>query len=133
LFEISEIKLMPLTNTEKSFERLFQQGLIEFKQKMYYEAHESWEELWKNRNLTDRIFIQGLIQLAASLFKVQTGNMRGAQSLLKKCKNKFIEYEGVQRGINVKNLKYAIGRLEEKYIFIKSFEELPPSYIPELD
>ena len=89
-------------------EALFQKGLMEYEKGDYFEAHEAWEDLWSDYNLTDRKFIQGLIQLSVSFVHLQNGNMNGARSLLKKCSEKFQPYQHLQRGINMDELKMGI-------------------------
>ncbi len=89
-------------------EALFQKGLMEYEKGDYFEAHEAWEDLWSDYNLTDRNFIQGLIQLSVSFVHLRNGNMNGARSLLKKCSEKFQPYQHLQRGINMDELKMGI-------------------------
>ena len=89
-------------------EALFQKGLMEYEKGDYFEAHEAWEDLWSDYNLTDRKFIQGLIQLSVSFVHLRNGNMNGARSLLKKCSEKFQPYQHLQRGINMDELKMGI-------------------------
>ena len=89
-------------------EALFQKGLMEYEKGDYFEAHEAWEDLWSDYNLTDRKFIQGLIQLSVSFVHLRNGNMNGARSLLKKCSEKFQPYQYLQRGINMDELKMGI-------------------------
>ena len=89
-------------------EALFQKGLMEYEKGDYFEAHEAWEDLWSDYNLTDRKFIQGLIQLSVSFVHLRNGNMNGARSLLKKCSEKFEPYQHLQREINMDELKMGI-------------------------
>ena len=47
-----------------------------------WEAHEAWEGIWKESpDPVQRDFLQGLIQLAASLLKRHVGEEKGAQRL----------------------------------------------------
>ena len=43
---------------EETKEKLYQEGLNYFKSGDYFEAHESWEDLWSDFYLEDRKFIQ---------------------------------------------------------------------------
>ena len=81
-------------NDTQKMENLFQEGLTYFKSGEYFEAHESWEELWSDFYLKDRRFVQGLIQLSVSFVHLENNNLNGAKSLLNKCKEKFIEFNG---------------------------------------
>ena len=84
---------------------LFEKGLNEYEKGDYFEAHEAWEDLWSDFNFPDRKFIQGLIQLSVSFVHLNNGNMIGARNLLKKCQQKFSNYSGIHRQINIDELK----------------------------
>ncbi len=49
----------------------------------FWEAHEAWESLWgeAHQNSAPRLFLQGLIQIAAALLKVSLGSSDGAARL----------------------------------------------------
>jgi uncharacterized protein len=54
-----------------------------FNQGQYWEAHETWEDLWLELEDEPRIFIQGLIQVAAAGHKAFVQNQpRGCVKLL---------------------------------------------------
>ena len=78
-------------NEEEQKNILFQEGLSHYRSKDYFEAHESWEDLWSDYYLEDRKFVQGLIQLAVSFVHLGNGNMNGAKSLLNKCTEKVFQ------------------------------------------
>ena len=44
-------------------------GAALFNQGLYWEAHEAWEELWLELDDEPKLFVQGLIQVAAGYFK----------------------------------------------------------------
>jgi Uncharacterized conserved protein len=60
-------------NEEEQKNILFQEGLSHYRSKDYFEAHESWEDLWSDYYLEDRKFVQGLIQLAVSFVHLGNG------------------------------------------------------------
>lgn len=49
----------------------------------YWEAHEAWEELWRQtlRDAPEGLFLQGLILNSAAQLKAHMGSARGARSL----------------------------------------------------
>ncbi|MEZ4446656.1 MAG: DUF309 domain-containing protein [Polyangiaceae bacterium] len=54
----------------------FERGLGAYAQGEYFEAHELWEELWRDHpEGPDRQFLQGLIQVAAAMHKAVTQDM----------------------------------------------------------
>ena len=89
---------------EETKEKLYQEGLNYFKSGDYFEAHESWEDLWSDFYLEDRKFIQGLIQLSVSFVHLERENMNGAKSLLNKSIEKFQLFSGVHRNVNLESL-----------------------------
>jgi hypothetical protein len=63
------------------FEARFREGVAHFNSREFWEAHESWEELWLAAETDLEQFLQGLIQLAAAYHHVQRGTFRGAVRL----------------------------------------------------
>ncbi len=48
----------------------------------HFEAHEAWEDAWREEQGAARQLLQGLIQVAAGLHHAGTGNRAGALKLL---------------------------------------------------
>ena len=111
---------------------LFERGLTEYEKGDYFEAHEAWEDLWSDYNFDDRIFVQGLIQLAVSFVHLSNGNMIGAKNLLKKSQNKFFDYKGIHRGINVDDLKSSMEVVDIVYNDLTHSEEFDWDLVPVL-
>jgi predicted metal-dependent hydrolase len=64
---------------------LLHEGLKFFEAGRYFEAHEVWEELWKETPPGPaRLFYQGLIQGAVGLHHYGKGNQTGARAQLTK-------------------------------------------------
>jgi hypothetical protein len=60
----------------------FKRGIDLYHAGYLWEAHEAWEGIWKtSSDPVQKDFLQGLIQLAASLLKRHVGEERGAQRL----------------------------------------------------
>ncbi|MBT3737684.1 MAG: DUF309 domain-containing protein [Candidatus Marinimicrobia bacterium] len=111
---------------------LFEKGLNEYEKGDYFEAHEAWEDLWSDYNFPDRKFIQGLIQLSVSFVHLSNGNMIGARNLLKKCQQKFSDYKGIHRQININELKFAIEAVSLTYDNIQESSEFDWDLVPVL-
>ena len=120
------------TNPQMAIENLFQEGLTYFKSGEYFEAHESWEELWSDFYLKDRRFVQGLIQLSVSFVHLENNNLNGAKSLLNKCREKFIEFDGLQRDIDVKKLLKEINKVSDAYQGLTSSADFDWDLVPKL-
>ena len=57
----------------------------------WWEAHEAWEGLWNKTEDDCRLFLQGLIQISASLIKYHIRQLRGLQSLSTNGRNKLYQ------------------------------------------
>ena len=123
---------MPSVGDALEMEILFRKGLSEYEKGDYFEAHEAWEDLWSDYYTPDRRFIQGLIQLSVSFVHLGNGNMIGAKSLLKKCQDKFSDFSGIQRGINLVELASAIEAVELVYEDLKHTSEFDWDLVPNL-
>lgn len=86
----------------------FLKGLEVFNSRDFFEAHEVWEDLWHGYRESDRTFLQGLIQLAAGLYHLDCGNMRGARSQLSKGLQKLEPYHPQHRGVDIRSLAAGI-------------------------
>ena len=119
-------------NDSEIIESLFQEGLKHYRAGNYFEAHESWEELWSDYYLMDRKFIQGLILLSVSFVHMENGNIKGAKSLLNKSIEKFVEFKGMHRGIDVNNLLDQINRVSDAYENLISGDSFDWKIIPRI-
>ncbi len=119
-------------NDKVKKEELFLKGLEAYHLGKYNDAHEFWEDLWSHYYLKDKIFIQGLIMLTVSFAHLQYGNLNGAKGLIKKCQEKFVDFNGIHRKINVDNLKQEIRTVEEYYNTIENPSEFKWELVPEL-
>ena len=89
-------------------QELFSRGINLFNNRQFYDAHEYWEELWLEYHLSDKKFIQALIQLTVAYYHLSTGNTKGARSLLNKSLDKMKLFIPENRGINVNEIINAI-------------------------
>ncbi len=79
----------------------FLKGVEEFNQGLFFECHETLEEIWLEENGEERRFYQGIIQIAAGYFKLQQGVPAGAIKLWHSGLEKLEPYRPVYLGINV--------------------------------
>jgi len=85
----------------------FQEGIGQFNRGQFFEAHETWEEIWLAAQEPERTFLQGIIQVAAAFHHYQRGNRAGAQSLLEAGLKKLDPFQPVHRGIQLDELRAA--------------------------
>jgi len=82
-------------------DELFFRGIREFNEGKFFEAHDSFEEIWQGYREPDREFLQGLIQAAVGLYHLEHRNLRGARSQLSKACSKLTAYRPEHRGLSV--------------------------------
>jgi len=71
---------------------LLGQGINFFNAGRYFEAHEAWEDLWREAHGPERVFYQGLVQAAVGMHHLHRGNLNGARAQLAKSVAKLAEY-----------------------------------------
>jgi predicted metal-dependent hydrolase len=86
----------------------FLKGIDEFNQQLFFECHETLEELWLEERGEDRKFYQAIIQIAAGYYKLQQGVPVGAQKLWRTGLEKLAPYEPAFYGVNVESLLEAV-------------------------
>jgi len=64
------------------FSERLERGVALFNEASFFEAHEVWEDAWRESDGDARLFLQGLIQIAAGFVKLQRGQPRGLLVLL---------------------------------------------------
>jgi len=90
----------PLLNGEER--ALYEEGLRLFNARRYWEAHECWEMVWRQRGEDSRIFFQGIIQAAAGFhLVVEKPRPGGASKNLSKALDKLDLFPARFLGIDV--------------------------------
>lgn len=95
----------------------FYRGLEEFNGERFFEAHEVLEDLWHEYRDLDRTFIQGLIQIAAAFYHVQSRNLKGAVSQFRKGNEKLThflpEYKNVSVALLLASVRENLQRIQQ--------------------
>jgi predicted metal-dependent hydrolase len=86
----------------------FLKGIEEFNQGLFFECHETLEEIWLEEHGEDRKFYQALIQISAGYFKLEQGVPAGAIKLWRMGLEKLGPYRPVYRGVNLDSLNDAV-------------------------
>ena len=71
---------------------LLADGINFFNTGRYFEAHESWEDLWRETKGPLRLFYQGLVQAAVGMHHLSRGNQNGGRAQITKSLAKLEEY-----------------------------------------
>lgn len=89
-------------------DRLYQQGLEAFNSGHFYEAHEHWEEVWLETPHPDKMFLQGLIQVAAAFHHHSRANRAGTRNLLRAGLLKLEYFPPEHGGLEIAPLREAV-------------------------
>ena len=89
-------------------DRLFQKGLDAFNSAHFYDAHEHWEEVWLETPNPDKMFLQGLIQVAAAFHHHSKANCSGCRNLLRAGLTKLEPFPHAHWGLAIEPLRVSV-------------------------
>jgi predicted metal-dependent hydrolase len=104
----------------------FRRGIKEFNTGRFFEAHETWEEIWLASAEPERTFLQGIIQIAAAFHHYSRANTRGARSLLEAGLRRLAPFPAVYRGIALDPLRASAASWAAALSADESVPENPP-------
>jgi predicted metal-dependent hydrolase len=83
----------------------FERGVDLFNEGKFWKAHEEWELVWQRQEADERLFLQGLIQLAAAYHQLtQKLNPEGLKRNMEKARAKLEPFSPAYLGVNVRPL-----------------------------
>ena len=104
----------------------FLYGIDLFNHQFYWEAHETFEQIWHqtNKKSSKRIFIQGLIQLSVALLKQTEGNLDSTKHLFEASLKKLHQHPSSLLEIEnvLKTAKAFINQESDSFPTIKLLE-----------
>jgi hypothetical protein len=83
-------------------------GIEEFNRGLYFECHETLEEIWLEDHGEDREFYQGIIQIAAGYLKWEQGVLMGAIKLMRSGLEKISAYPSTHLGVKVDSFAHGV-------------------------
>ncbi len=109
-------------------------GVREFNAGLYFECHETLEELWIAEPGPLRKLYQGVLQVGIALLHRERNNYRGAVALLESGAALLEPFRPVCRQIDVSSLLAGAARLREALVALgpEGFAELDPDLIPKI-
>jgi hypothetical protein len=107
----------------ETYEPLYLQGIEHFNRQEFFEAHDVWEELWREMKGDDaRTFYHGLINAAVALHHYRNANVSGAGRQWAYCHEHLQKFRPFHLGLDVDAF---LARLEQ--IFGSIYEkDVPP-------
>jgi predicted metal-dependent hydrolase len=124
-----------MQDSADTYDRLYLEGIAHFNGCDFFEAHETWEELWTEYRGPARRFFQGLIQVAVALHHFGNGNIRGARKVYESSLGYLDAYRPQYLGLD---LEAFLAQYAECFAdVLASSEEFPeiemvPDRIPEI-
>lgn len=89
-------------------EKNYLKGIEHFNRGEFFECHEVLEALWMAEPGPDKLFYQGLIQVAVAFYHLLNDNYRGAAVLLREGAGKLRHYLPVHKGIDLEKFLAAL-------------------------
>jgi len=96
----------------------FLRGIRLFNRGYYWEAHEQWEELWRDQAGAGKSFMESFVHLAEGYSFAKKGKIEYAQYLFSKVVKKFQDYRQVQCRISITAI---LNDIEKAVVEINSF------------
>jgi predicted metal-dependent hydrolase len=84
-------------------------GIAQFNDALFYECHDTLEDVWSGVRGPARDFFQGLVQLAVAFYHLGNGNRAGALTLLGRALARLERYPDVYAGVALAPLRAAAG------------------------
>ena len=81
--------------------RALVKGIGEFNAGLFFECHDTLEEMWGGIRGPARDFFQGLIQVSVAYYHLGNGNAAGAQSMMRRARARFERYPPRYCGFDV--------------------------------
>jgi predicted metal-dependent hydrolase len=117
------------------YDPLYLKGIAYFNACEFFEAHEVWEDLWKNYSGELRLFYKGLIQAAVALHHFGNGNIRGARKVYRSSRGYLEQYRPACVGLDLEKFLTEfdacfaeVAASQEEFPHI----EIDPELIPEI-
>ena len=111
-------------------DRLFQKGLDAFNSEHFYDAHEHWEEVWLQTQNPEKMFLQGLIQVAAAFHHYSRANGQGCRNLLQAGLSKLEFFPEKHLGLAIGPLR---GSVRQWIVQLEAGENPVQAKIPRIE
>jgi predicted metal-dependent hydrolase len=111
-------------DTAVTYDPLYLKGIAYFNACEFFDAHETWEELWKNYSGDLRLFYKGLIQAAVALHHFGNGNIRGARKVYLSSRGYLEQYGPVCEGLDLDKF---LAQLDACFAEVAASEERFPN------
>jgi uncharacterized protein len=76
-------------------------GIEQMRRGEFFEAHESFEDVWRASDLTEKDFFQGLVHYTVAWYQAGRGNRTGCERQLDKAHRRLAAFAPEHRGVDV--------------------------------
>jgi len=97
--------VVPLPSLSAAERAAFEKGVAEFNAGLFFECHDTLEELWAGIRGPSRDFFQGLIQVAVAFYHLGNENRVGAERLFGRALVRLEPYPDLYGGFDVEGLR----------------------------
>jgi hypothetical protein len=80
-------------------------GLACYRNQEFFDAHEHWEDVWRQLQDPEKNFLQGLIQVTVAMHHYRNANIAGARTLLERASRRLEGCPDCFGGIDVATLR----------------------------
>ena len=101
-------------------EELYLKAIDYFDNGYFFEAHDTFEELWMDDRDEAKRFYQGLVQLSTGFYHLVMNNLKGAESQLTKGVEKLSSYPSIYKDIQVSDIIREVESCVERIQLAKS-------------
>ena len=95
--------------------RALAKGIAEFNAGLFFECHDTLEEMWGGIRGSSRDFFQGLIQVSVAYYHLENGNAAGAESMMRRALKRFERYPARYCGFDVEAQRGRLVRWLERF------------------
>ena len=99
---------LPEPALSESERRELARGLAQFNDRLFFECHDTLEDVWSGVRGAPRDFFQGLIQAAVGFYHLGNGNRAGARSVLGRSLERLARYPPRYAGVELEPLRVAV-------------------------
>ena len=110
--------------------KLYLEGIQLFNDHEFFEAHETWEDVWHYAYGVKHAFYQGMIQCAVALEHYRRSNPRGVVSLFESYNRHFKDVPKIFMGLNVEEF---LGQMKQTLSPVLKLNPLPEKGVIQLD
>jgi len=108
-------------------------GIDEFNRGLFFECHETLEQVWLEEHGSDRLFYQGIIQIAAAYYKWEQAVPMGTIKLMRAGLEKIEAYGPMHLGVDLGAFAAAVrDQLQQIEACHEGGEEVPELRAPRL-